>query len=353
MRLIVTIDGNQPSTVIINDEVFIIGRSPKSSMQIVSDSVSRSHLKVRSSQNVIYVTDLGSANGTFIDGEKLTPDQEVVWPTFFPISLGEKVSLFFEEATQENNDDVEEKTIVRTLERKSTSTPKTEKAPAKNKTAIAEKNNKGVKHLYIGIILMAGMGYFFYHYYKDKDFQETDLSHTPKKTKQAAPASVAVSNSQHLVQVPRTLQSVMKCQSEQEKLFCGLVKSNPEYAEGVIQKENDLFIYVNFGTRIKNVEMDPSFSMASDQDRMTYLMSNTAFREEIREAIKPIGITNIFIVDISSGPTRVNQVMKVTQLNLMKLTRIDIEIAFSGVLNKDPKFFNTLVLPLIEMGYAK
>ena len=109
MRLIVTIEGSQPSTFIINDEVFTIGRSPNSSMQIVSDSISRSHLKVRSSQNVIYVTDLGSANGTFIDGDKLTPNQEVVWQTFFSISLGEKVSLLFEEATQEHDDDEEEK----------------------------------------------------------------------------------------------------------------------------------------------------------------------------------------------------------------------------------------------------
>jgi hypothetical protein len=200
---------------------------------------------------------------------------------------------------------------------------------------------------------MAGMGYFFYHYYKDKDFQETDLSHTPKKRKDAVPATLAVSNSQHLIQVPRTLRSAMKCQSEQEKLFCGLVKSNPEYAEGVIQKEKDLFIYVNFGTRIKNAEFDPSFSMASDQDRMTYLMSNMAFSEEIREGVKQTGCANLFIVDISSGPTRVNQVMKVSQINLSKLTRIDVDTSISAVLNKDPKFFNTLVLPLIEMGYAK
>lgn len=346
MRLIVNIDGEKPRTVNIADEAFTIGRSPKNSLQIESDSVSRAHLSVRCANGAIYVTDLGSANGTFINNEKLKPDQEVAWHTFFPISFGEKVTLAFEAVSNETIES-EKKSTIRSTDKKNTTQTKLEKAKAKPE--IKEKQGSGKRTLAISIAVMVGMGYFFYNYYKDKEFKETDLSHTPKKPDKTE----APKGSLELVQVPTTLKDNPKCQNEKEILFCNILKTNHAYSEGAIQKDNDLFVYMNFGLRLKNVEIDPSFSMASDQDRMTYLMTYLAFREDIRSAITQTGFSNLMIVDISSDPSRVNQVMKVSQSNLMKLSNIDVQTFFGGVINKDPSFFNSLLLPLIEMGYAK
>ena len=54
----------------------VIGRSKKCGLQIVSPSVSRSHCKIQLSEKRVTVTDLGSANGTFLNAGKLNAGEE-------------------------------------------------------------------------------------------------------------------------------------------------------------------------------------------------------------------------------------------------------------------------------------
>lgn len=54
----------------------VIGRSKKCGLQIVSPSVSRSHCKIQISEKRVTVTDLGSANGTFLNAGKLNAGEE-------------------------------------------------------------------------------------------------------------------------------------------------------------------------------------------------------------------------------------------------------------------------------------
>jgi hypothetical protein len=53
----------------MNREI-IIGRSSDLDMVLVEDMVSRRHAKITSTENDIYIQDLGSTNGTFVNGEK-------------------------------------------------------------------------------------------------------------------------------------------------------------------------------------------------------------------------------------------------------------------------------------------
>lgn len=199
------------------------------------------------------------------------------------------------------------------------------------------------------MVMILGMGYFFYHYHKDKEFKETDLSYAPKKSNQAA----ILKGSSELIKIPTALIDAPKCQTQKEQFLCQTLKTNLENAEGVVQKEKDLVIFINFGLRIKNVEIEPSFSMANDTERMTYLMAYMAFNNDMPANVKVMEFENLLIVDVSSGPTRVNQVLKAGQANLLKLSPIDLQTIFNGVLNKDPHFFNSLLFPLVEVGYAK
>jgi len=49
----------------------IIGRSSDLDMVLVEDMVSRKHAKISTDQNVVTIQDLGSTNGTFVNGEKV------------------------------------------------------------------------------------------------------------------------------------------------------------------------------------------------------------------------------------------------------------------------------------------
>jgi pSer/pThr/pTyr-binding forkhead associated (FHA) protein len=53
------------------DKQLIIGRSSELDMVLVEDMVSRKHAKISMSGGKITIEDLGSTNGTFVNGEKV------------------------------------------------------------------------------------------------------------------------------------------------------------------------------------------------------------------------------------------------------------------------------------------
>jgi pSer/pThr/pTyr-binding forkhead associated (FHA) protein len=54
----------------MNREI-IIGRSSDLDMVLVEDMVSRRHAKISSTEGEVYIQDMGSTNGTFVNGEKI------------------------------------------------------------------------------------------------------------------------------------------------------------------------------------------------------------------------------------------------------------------------------------------
>lgn len=58
----------------------LIGRAPDCDLKLKSDLVSRHHCKIFLTGSVALVHDLGSSNGTFIDGKKVTPKRDTKLP---------------------------------------------------------------------------------------------------------------------------------------------------------------------------------------------------------------------------------------------------------------------------------
>ncbi|MBI3070700.1 MAG: FHA domain-containing protein [Deltaproteobacteria bacterium] len=50
---------------------FIIGRAPEIELSLVEDLVSRKHARISTRKNTIVLEDLGSTNGTFVNGERI------------------------------------------------------------------------------------------------------------------------------------------------------------------------------------------------------------------------------------------------------------------------------------------
>jgi DNA-binding CsgD family transcriptional regulator len=50
----------------------IIGRSPECAIQVLDEKVSRRHAKIWERSGVVFIRDLNSRNGTYVDGERVT-----------------------------------------------------------------------------------------------------------------------------------------------------------------------------------------------------------------------------------------------------------------------------------------
>ena len=80
-------------TITINAERFIIGRERKTANYCIADntSISRSHVTLTVKNGATYLIDMNAANGTFVNGVKAMPNQEIALKT------GDKIKLADEE----------------------------------------------------------------------------------------------------------------------------------------------------------------------------------------------------------------------------------------------------------------
>ena len=56
--------------------VSVFGKSPAVDVKVDSPYISRQHFQIRCQDDVFFITDLDSTNGTFLNGERLTSQQE-------------------------------------------------------------------------------------------------------------------------------------------------------------------------------------------------------------------------------------------------------------------------------------
>ena len=77
VKLIVHGGKNEGAVIAINKPQFIIGRLPECNLRIESKALSRRHAQIDVKDGSVTVKDLGSTNGTFVDGQKITGEVEL------------------------------------------------------------------------------------------------------------------------------------------------------------------------------------------------------------------------------------------------------------------------------------
>lgn len=73
--------------VLLGDDT-LIGRSPDCRLKVASTEVSRKHCRIRVRGQQVLVSDLGSSNGTLLNGKPLAPMTEVVAPPKSRLTIG-------------------------------------------------------------------------------------------------------------------------------------------------------------------------------------------------------------------------------------------------------------------------
>src|SRR4051794_17935438 len=80
-------DGKYISRV-YDQNPLIIGRSLEAHVGVSDPGVSRMHLEVYAKGDVITIVDLGSANGTYVNGQKIQPKTKVICLSTDLIQIG-------------------------------------------------------------------------------------------------------------------------------------------------------------------------------------------------------------------------------------------------------------------------
>ena len=84
------------SMIPINDSSVIAGNSDAVDIKLENRFVSRRHFQVRHDSDVFYISDLGSTNGTYLNGSKLNPNEERILRDGDRVGLGvDEVLLVF------------------------------------------------------------------------------------------------------------------------------------------------------------------------------------------------------------------------------------------------------------------
>lgn len=88
MRLTIKLMNGELIEQSVDSDVVVIGRSAKCTVQIPHEGMSRQHCQLEVVNGEIFVTDLNSTNGVFIDNNRIEPNQRVPYNTFFQLSFG-------------------------------------------------------------------------------------------------------------------------------------------------------------------------------------------------------------------------------------------------------------------------
>jgi 3',5'-cyclic-nucleotide phosphodiesterase len=81
-----------------------VGRSADCGLQVKDHFVSRKHLKITKKGERLFIKDLNSRNGTFVNGEPIRPGLEIELPEGVPVVVGMTVLCFGEGCAEEIQD---------------------------------------------------------------------------------------------------------------------------------------------------------------------------------------------------------------------------------------------------------
>ena len=102
MTALYIIDGQEKRKALeFSGESLVVGRSAESDLRVMDPFVSRKHLKISRKGEKIFIQDLNSRNGTFVNGEPIRPGVDIELPEGVPVVMGMTVLCLGEACAEE------------------------------------------------------------------------------------------------------------------------------------------------------------------------------------------------------------------------------------------------------------
>ncbi len=204
----------------------VIGRSKRSDLCCPHEGLSRSHCLVELIEEKIFITDLGSINGVYIDSNRIGPHVRHIYEHYNSLSIGPF------ECTIGNN----EKKIIETIQEEKTKTQVSKLPPPPGKIKNAPPDRTYLKAI-APIFIFFIVSFYFLNTSNDTETTKIEIAEITRPAK--------------LRPIPPTFKSTAlyteeesdkNCLNQLEK-YCKKMNLNPEH-EGFFQYKKDLTIYL-------------------------------------------------------------------------------------------------------------
>lgn len=226
----------------INKDKFTLGRSKNCDIPIDIDGLSRQHMQVELISNALYVKDLKSTNGIYINNEKIPQDSPIKYLGILPLRVG---PLVINIKTEDEIPNLIQDKTVRDLTRqnqgnsgikdkKSTVTVKEKKVVLKSKTEL---------QMIIFVLLI--VAYFSYDYFSRTHNHQVAVPH-PNSTPSADHSEVKVNVKSSTLSEDQLLAEVKQANCEETvQNYCNVLGVGaPTKGLGIVIKSPEIFIYI-------------------------------------------------------------------------------------------------------------
>jgi pSer/pThr/pTyr-binding forkhead associated (FHA) protein len=342
----VGIEGGPKEEIKIEGNIFSLGRSLKNDIPVAHESVSRQHLKIRIERGKFYVTDLDTANGTFMGEEQLIPNEEKEWPVFLPLRLGllATVEVLEDEPPpkEEYNEysQISERVNLKLNGNQSTKTKTQNNAlPAKK----IPKKGEGKKaspffnfKTVIAILLLVWLGNDYY-------VKEKNQGKVTEKTASKGQENVI---SEVIRKEISDLDVLGPCAGEALKISCEKLQIKTERGEGLYLNNNKLYVVLNLKERLLNGEVQFTYPFSFGKEKEIYLMAYFLFKH--REEMEDKPFSEFYILN-GKNIFYLENLITVPRQNVYSFSERDLIQIFTDLANGTPLLFKQLILPTFNV----
>lgn len=258
MKIEINIDGQNPTIHALKKSSVLLGASIEADIQIKAKGTSRKHLQIDIIDDHIFITDLGSTNGTYLYDQQLPPGKKTEWATFIPLRLGDNVLIHYvgndpqvSEASEVSSlpmETISDRTQVINLnELRKTKTEDLVRKKQLRRPIKSKKNELNPWLVYpiaIGIIIAAIE--FAPSVPDEQSLPDKPIPNTRAK-KAAVKSKIDIIPTYELKKKEAFIEAVsaMKCVTSLEKFLCNSISGMDPIKYGVVQSGSTLMVMVD------------------------------------------------------------------------------------------------------------
>jgi pSer/pThr/pTyr-binding forkhead associated (FHA) protein len=345
MRLEIIHEDGRKEIFVTQKTSLTVGRSATADISIKSESLSRKHLTLNVTDGKIFLSDLASANGTFVNEEKLKPNTPLEWQSFFPIRVGPNIFI----SLLPDEDPMSEPLGLYSMPKRSSPIRESysvekSKSDKKRVQQFDETEGHSVRNLLI-VIAVLGL-YYLFSSNNFSNFFDNENEGTKKLTETQGASTVGQISKEKI----QDLLTRQKCKTDEERDFCQLLNYPYQNIDGVIIRHDDLYLFMDFYLYTLDRSFQNTYNLLTSEKRSELLMLMAVFNDPNRGAFMNANFNSIFIINYDNTSKKILNALKISTKSLNKLSPLDIQTVFDGLKRKDGMLYSAVMKPMLEWG---